>query len=73
MRTLFSHFGYVKGFFPDYFTDSIIENEEEEQFVVSQPENDAVNNDDANLFLGILTLPVVCGNTLPFPVTNQRK
>ena len=49
LRTLFSHFGYVKGFFANYFTDSIIENEEEEQFVVSQPENDAVNNDDANL------------------------
>ena len=49
LRTLFSHFGYVKGFFPDYFMDSIDENEEEEQFVVSPPDNDAVNNDDANL------------------------
>ena len=49
LRTLFSHFGYVKGFFPDYFMDSIDENEEEEQFVVSPPDNDAVNNEDANL------------------------
>ena len=49
LRTLFSHFGYVKGFFPDYFTDSIDEIEEEEQFVVGPPDSDAVNNDDANL------------------------
>ena len=48
-RTLFSHFGYVKGFFPDYFTDSINEIEEEEQFVVGASESDAVNNDDANV------------------------
>ena len=49
LGTLFSHFRYVKGFFPDYFTDSIDENEEEEQFVVSPPDNDAINNDNANL------------------------
>ena len=28
LRTLFSHFGYVKGFFPDYFMDLIDEIEE---------------------------------------------
>ena len=49
LRTLLSHFGYVKGFFPDYFMHSIDEIEEEEQFVVGAPESDAVNNDDANL------------------------
>ena len=48
LRTLFSHFGYVKGFFLDYFTDSIDEIEEE-QFVIGAPESDAVNNDNANL------------------------
>ena len=37
LRTLFSHFTYVKGFFPDYFMDAIDEIEEEEQFVVGGP------------------------------------
>ena len=48
LRTLFSHFGYVKEFFPDYCTDSINEIEEE-QFVVGAPDSDTVDNKDANL------------------------
>ena len=44
--------------------DSIIENEEEEQFVVSQPENDAVNNDNANLPRSLSGY---------FDIANQRK
>ena len=49
LRTLFSYFACVKGFFPDYFTDAIDEIEEEEQFVVGVSDSDAVNNEDANL------------------------
>ena len=48
LRTLSSHFAYVKGFFPDYFTDTSDEIEEEEQFIVDVPDSDAVNNEDEN-------------------------
>ena len=49
LRTLFSHFAYVKGFFSDYFMDTSDEIEEEEQFIVGVPDSDAVNNENANL------------------------
>ena len=39
----------LKGFSPDYFTDTSDEIEDEEQFIVSVPDSDAVNNEDANL------------------------
>ena len=62
LGTLFSHFAYVEEFFPDYFTDTSDEIEEEEHFIVSVPDSDAV----------ILMLPVGCGNILHSPLTNQR-
>ena len=49
LRTLFSHFACVKGFFPDYFMDATDEIEENEQFVVGVPDSDAVSKEDANL------------------------
>ena len=47
LKTLFTHFGYVKSFFPDYFTDNT--EIEEEEIIVGGPDNEVVNNEDANL------------------------
>ena len=41
-------FCICEGFFPDYFTDTSDEIEEEQQFIVGEPDSDVVNNDDAN-------------------------
>ena len=73
LRTLFYHFGYVKGFFPDYFMDSIDEIEEEEQFFVGPPDSDAVNNDDANLPRSLAGYFDIASGLWKYPALSNHK
>ena len=72
-RTLFSHFAYVKGSFPNYFTDAIDEIEEEGQFVVGAPHSDAVNNEDANLPRSLTGHFDVASRLWKYPALSSHK
>ena len=72
LRTLFSHFGCVKGFFSDYFTDSIDEIEEE-QFIGGAPDSDAVNNEDANLPRSLTGHFDVASRLWKYPALSSHK
>ena len=65
--------GYVKGFFPDYLTDSRNEIEEEEQFVVAPPDSDAVNNDVANLPRSLAGYFGVASGLWKYPALSSHK
>ena len=73
LRTLFSHFAYVKGIFPDYFIDTSDEIEEEEQFIVGVPYSDAVNNEDANLPRSLTGNFDVASGLWKYPALSSHK
>ena len=73
LRTLFSHFAYVKGFFPDYFMGTSDEIEEEEQFIVGALNSDAVHNEDANLSRSLTGHFDVASSLWKYPTLSTQK
>ena len=71
LKTLFTHFGYVKSFFPDYFTDNT--EIEEEEIIVGGPDNEVVNNEDANLPKNIKGLFDVSSGLWKYPSLSTQK
>ena len=72
LRTLFSYFAYVKGFFPDYVMGTSDEIEEE-QFIVGAPYSDAVNSEDANLPRSLTGHFVVASGLWKYPALSTHK
>ena len=73
LRTLFSHFAYVKAFFPDYFNDASDEIQEEDQIIVGAPDTYPLNNEDANLQKSLLGHFDVTSGLWKYPALSTHK